>query len=125
LDWDDACAAAGIRSAVRGVYRSRLSRRDTGYAKLKIEVGAETGEGADHARVGATVLQPGEDPIEITFMLERAPRGWLMYDVVVDDIGMVENYRAQFDRVIHTRGPSRLEAELRIKQAKLDAMLGE
>ena len=95
------------------------------YIKLKIEVGAETPEGADHARVDATVLQPGEDPIEITFMLERAPRGWLMYDVVVDDIGMVENYRAQFDRVIRNRGLSRLEAELRIKQAKLDAMLGE
>jgi ABC-type transporter MlaC component len=47
---------------------------------------------------------------KITFMLERAPRGWLMYDVVVDDIGMVENYRAQFDRVIRTRGLSRLEA---------------
>jgi len=80
------------------------------YAKLKIEVGAQTREGADRARVDATVLQPGEDPIEITFMLERAPRGWLMYDVVVDDIGMVENYRAQFDRVIRTRGLFRLEA---------------
>jgi hypothetical protein len=29
LDRDDACAAVGIRPAVRGVYRSRLSRRDT------------------------------------------------------------------------------------------------
>jgi hypothetical protein len=27
-----------------------------------------------------------------------------MYDVVVDDIGMVENYRAQFDGVIRNRG---------------------
>ena len=95
------------------------------YAKLKIEVGAETREGADHARVDATVLQPGEDSIEITFLLERTPRGWLMYDVVVDDIAMVANYRAQFDRVIRNRGLSSLEAELRIKQAKLDAMLGE
>jgi len=95
------------------------------YARLKIEVGAETLDGADHARVGAMVRQPGEDPIEITFMLERAPRGWLMYDVVVDDIAMVANYRAQFDRVIRTQGLARLEAELRIKQAKLEAMLGE
>ena len=95
------------------------------YAKLKIAVGAETREGADHARVDATVLQPGEDSIEITFLLERAPRGWLMYDVVFDDIAMVANYRAQFDRVIRNRGLSSLEAELRIKQAKLDAMLGE
>jgi len=95
------------------------------YVKLKIDVGAEKLDGAERARVDASVLQPGEDPIEITFMLERTPRGWLMYDVVVDDIGMVENYRAQFDRVIRTRGLSRLEAELRIKQAKLNAMLGE
>jgi ABC-type transporter MlaC component len=39
------------------------------YAKLRIEVGAQTHEGADHARVDATLLQPGEDPIDITFML--------------------------------------------------------
>jgi len=95
------------------------------YIKLKIDVGGETLDGADHARVDATVLQPGEDPIEITFLLERGPRGWLMYDVVVDDIAMVGNYRAQFDRVIRTRGLARLEAELRIKQAKIEAMLGE
>jgi phospholipid transport system substrate-binding protein len=95
------------------------------YVKLKIDVGRQTLDGADHARVEAQVLQPGEDPMAITFMLERAPHGWLMYDVVVDDIGMVGNYRAQFDRVIRTRGLSRLEAELRLKQAKLDAMLGQ
>jgi phospholipid transport system substrate-binding protein len=95
------------------------------YAKLKIDVGRQTLDGTDYARVAAEVLQPGEDPIEITFLLERTPRGWLMYDVVVDDISMVENYRAQFDRVIRTRGLSRLEADLRLKQAKLDAMLGQ
>ncbi|HLK87152.1 MAG TPA: ABC transporter substrate-binding protein [Candidatus Binataceae bacterium] len=95
------------------------------YARLKIEIGDQTLEGADHARVAATVLQPGEDPIKIDFMLERGPRGWLMFDVVVDDIGIIENYRAQFDRVIRTRGLARLEAELRMKQAKLDAMLGQ
>jgi phospholipid transport system substrate-binding protein len=95
------------------------------YSKLKIQIGAETLEGADFARVGATVLQPGEDPIEISFLLERGPRGWLMYDVVVDDIALVSNYRAQFDRVIRTEGLGGLEATLRMKQAKLEAMLGE
>jgi len=95
------------------------------YVKLKIDVGRQTLDGADHARVDASVQQPGEDPMAITFMLERTPHGWLMYDVVVDDIGMVGNYRAQFDHVIRTHGLSRLEAELRLKQAKLDAMLGQ
>lgn len=95
------------------------------YSKLNIQVGAAKSESPEYASVDATVLQPGEDPIDIKFLLEHAPGGWLMYDVVVDDIGMVENYRAQFDRVIRTRGLGRLEAELRIKQAKLDAMLGK
>jgi phospholipid transport system substrate-binding protein len=95
------------------------------YSKLKIEVGGETLEGADYARVGATVLQPGEEPIEISFLLERGPRGWLMYDVVIDDIAMISNYRAQFDRVIRNEGLGGLEATLRIKQAKLEEMLGE
>ena len=95
------------------------------YANLKIRVGAAKSESASYASVDATVLQPGEDPIDLKFLLERAPNGWLMYDVVVDDIGMIENYRAQFDRVIRTRGLNRLEAELRIKEAKLDAMLGQ
>lgn len=94
------------------------------YSKLNIQVGAAKSESPNYASVNATVLQPGEDPIDVKFLLERAPSGWLVYDVVVDDIGMVENYRAQFDRIIRTRGLSRLEAELRIKQAKLDAMLG-
>jgi phospholipid transport system substrate-binding protein len=94
------------------------------YANLKIRVGAAKPEGAGYASVRATVLQPGEEPIDLKFLLERAPNGWLMYDVVVDDIGMIENYRAQFDRAIRTRGLNRLEAELRIKEAKLDAMLG-
>jgi ABC-type transporter MlaC component len=44
---------------------------------------------------------------------------------VVDDIAMVSNYRAQFDRVIRTEGLGGLEATLRMKQAKLEAMLGE
>jgi phospholipid transport system substrate-binding protein len=95
------------------------------YSRLKIEIGSQTFVGADYARVGATVLQPGEDPIEISFLLERRPRGWLMYDVVVVDIALVSNYRAQFDRVIRTEGLSGHEATLRMKQAKLEAMLGE
>ena len=95
------------------------------YAKLKVQVGGESLQGTEHARVAATVLQPDQEPIKIDFLLEHGARGWLMYDVVVDDIGIIENYRAQFDRVIRTRGLARLEAELQIKQAKLDAMLGQ
>jgi phospholipid transport system substrate-binding protein len=95
------------------------------YAKLKIDVSGETFIGGDHARVGATVLQPGEEPIHLEFMLERAGDAWIVYDVLVEDIGMVENYRAQFDRVIRSDGIGQLMNRLKLKQAQLASMLGQ
>ena len=34
-------------------------------------------------------------------MVRRADR-WLVYDVFVENIGLIANYRAQFDRIIRT-----------------------
>ena len=33
--------------------------------------------------------------------MRRAER-WLVYDVLVENIGLIANYRAQFDRIIRT-----------------------
>jgi phospholipid transport system substrate-binding protein len=95
------------------------------YAKLRIDVSAESFGDPHHARVSATVLQPGEAPLPITFMLENTDHRWLVYDVAVSDISMVENYRAQFDRVIRSHGIAELMERLRQKQAQLAALLGQ
>lgn len=94
------------------------------YAKLRIDVSTESLADPGHARVSATVLQPGEDPIPIVFMLENSEHRWIVYDVAVSDIGMVENYRAQFDRVIRSQGIGALMARLKQKRAQLEALLG-
>ena len=56
----------------------------------------------DHAVVRAKVLtKKGREVPADTKMVRRAER-WLVYDVLVENIGLIANYRAQFDRIIRT-----------------------
>ncbi len=95
------------------------------YVKLRIDVSGEKLDDPSHALVFATVLQPGEPPMPITFVLEKKGARWMVYDVDVEHISMVENYRVQFDRVIREDGVKNLMSRLRRKQAQLEALLGQ
>ncbi len=56
----------------------------------------------DYATVRAKVLtRRGTEVPADTKMVRRAER-WLVYDVLVENIGLIANYRAQFDRIIRT-----------------------
>jgi len=95
------------------------------YVELNIEVSKERVASPDYALVDATVLQPHEDALPITFILERRGRDWIVYDVVVDEISMVANYRAQFDHVIKRQGLAQLLDDLKAKQKQLAILIGK
>lgn len=95
------------------------------YAKLNIDVTRETFTSPGYAQVSATVFQPHEDPLPIVFMLERNGDEWIVYDVSVEDVSMVENYHAQFDRVIRSQGMPQLLNALRQKKIRLAALVGQ
>jgi len=95
------------------------------YVNLNIDVGKETVVSSDYATVDATVEQPHEDALPITFMLERRGDDWLVYDVTVEGVSMVENYRAQFYRVIKRDGLAQLLDDLRVKQQQLTALIAK
>jgi len=95
------------------------------YANLDIRVSNKAKlAGGNFARVDASVAQPGSETIPITFMLERRGTAWMVYDVAIENVGMIENYRTQFDRIIRAHGISQLMADLQAKQAQLGAGLG-
>jgi phospholipid transport system substrate-binding protein len=95
------------------------------YVELKIDVGKERIVGPNDARVDATVIQPHEEMLPITFMLERRGDDWIVYDVEVEDVSMVQNYRTQFNRVIKRQGLAQLLNDLRAKQKQLAALIGK
>jgi len=70
-------------------------------------------------------VQPGKDPIAVNYRLLNRNGQWKVYDVTVEAISIIANYRNQFNRVMNNQGYSKLIADLKSKQASLAASLGD
>jgi phospholipid transport system substrate-binding protein len=124
--WDELSPAQRDRfvSLFTAFFEAAYLSKIQDYANLDIRVNDEKFTDRNHAEVNAGVLQPGQDRIPITFMFARHGNDWIVYNVAIEEVGMIENYRAQFDRIIRAHGISRLMADLQAKQARLGALLG-
>ncbi len=72
-------------------------------------------------------LEPGYVEIDsriVQSLLEQKDGGWMIYDVTVDAISIIANYRNQFNRVINEQGFPKLMSDLRVKQQQLASLLG-
>jgi phospholipid transport system substrate-binding protein len=67
----------------------------------------------DNAVVRAKVItrQSTEVPVEAR-MLRKGDR-WLIYDILIENISLIGNYRSQFDRIIRTQSYDELVKRLR------------
>ena len=69
----------------------------------------------DFAQVETTIIQPKGDEIAVLYKLRQRNGQWKVYDAVVDNISIVNNYRSQFDRVIARNSYEELVKRLREK----------
>ncbi len=53
------------------------------------------------------------DDIQLGYLMTRSGKGWLVRDVVIDGVSLVENYRAQFARILRTSSYADLVRRLR------------
>ena len=67
-------------------------------AHSKIQFDGETRDGAQ-ASVETKVLGNGQ-PLPIDYQMQNDNGQWKVYDVVIDHVSVVNNYRAHFERVI-------------------------
>ena len=47
---------------------------------------------------------PNAEPTQIDYRLEKAPDGWRIYDINVENVWLIENYRNQFSQQISQNG---------------------
>ena len=66
---------------------------------------------------------PGKNPIAVNYLLLQKGDSWKIYDVTVEAISIIANYRNQFNRVINEKGFPTLMADLRAKQQELASLL--
>jgi phospholipid transport system substrate-binding protein len=66
-----------------------------------------------------TTLKDGKE-YGVDYRLFLSPAGWRAYDVIVDGISLVGNYRSQFHRVLQKKSFDELLQDLRAKKGKLN-----
>lgn len=69
--------------------------------KEAVKYDQESREGG-RARVKTTLLRPNET-IPVEYLLHQKGGSWLLYDVIVDGVSIVDNYQRQFSQVIQTK----------------------
>ena len=84
------------------------------YAGEPIQYVNESVDGPD-ARVASRLVTAKGSEVNVDYRLHRADDRWAVYDVVVDGVSLVENYRMQFSRLIQRTSFAELLKTLRAK----------
>jgi phospholipid transport system substrate-binding protein len=116
-------------SFMENVYLSKL--QEYSVQKLRQSVNTSnvsfTGQqydGADYSEVHSTVLLKGQPPpIKVDYLLRRDGASWKIYDLNIDAISVMANYRQQFNRVLNNDGYAALVGMLRKKVQELGSAL--
>ncbi len=64
------------------------------------------------ANVKTLILQPAGQPIAVDYSLEKTGDSWKVYDIVIEGVSLVTNYRSQFSQEIRQNGMDSLIKKL-------------
>jgi phospholipid transport system substrate-binding protein len=73
-------------------------------------------DGKDRATVYSEVHLPSlAEPLAVKYSLLKAHGRWWLYDIVVDNVSTMANYREEFNKVMNDGGFAKLMSQLRSK----------
>ncbi len=84
------------------------------YGGEKVRFGREVVD-KDFAQVESTLVKPKGEEIAVNYKLRQTNGQWKVYDAVVENISIVNNYRSQFDRIISSSSYEELVKRLHEK----------
>jgi len=99
---------------VRTYGTALLEYRDQQIKFLPLRMAA----GSEDVTVRTEVVQPGGVPIPISYSMFHRADGWKVYDVAIDGISLVSNYRSSFSTEIKDQGMDKLIQRLVERNAK-------
>ena len=86
------------------------------YQGEKVRYGTETVDG-DQATVKTMIISPSGSEIPVDYRMHQADGRWTVYDVSIQGVSLVNNYRTQFNRVVTTESYESLVQKLKDKDA--------
>jgi phospholipid transport system substrate-binding protein len=100
--------------------RSYLSKIEL-YGGEKIQYLSDAVENGDQAKVLTKIVARQGSEIPIEYRMHKKGERWLVYDVMIEGVSLVSNYRTQFNKIIQTGSFEDLIQKLRTKQGELSA----
>ena len=73
--------------------------------------------GDTEATVRNHYLRPGAKPVQVDYSMRKTDGGWKIYDIVVEGVSLVLNYRSEFDAVVKQEGIDGLIKRLAAKNS--------
>jgi phospholipid transport system substrate-binding protein len=116
--------ARRVCASVTGLLEASFIGKIEGYKGQKIVYVKESSDG-DLAQVNTDIMQQGSDAIAINYRLKQSGGTWKVYDVLIDQMSLVSNYRNQFNRIMNKKrydnGYDTLIRAIKQKQKSINA----
>jgi phospholipid transport system substrate-binding protein len=97
--------------------RSYISKVEL-YGGEKIQYLGDSIE-ADQAKVQTKLLTKSGSEIPIEYRMLKKGDRWLVYDVIIEGVSLIANYRTQFNKIIRTSSYQELVKKMKAKQEEL------
>ncbi len=94
--------------------RSYISKIEL-YGGEKFQYGREQIDG-DYATVSTKILTKQGQEVPVDYRMLRREDRWLVYDVVIEGVSLISNYRTQFNKIIQTSSYGELVKKMKTKQ---------
>src|SRR5881409_1776031 len=85
------------------------------YQGERVQYVGETIDGSE-ATVKTMIVTKAGTEVPVDYRLHRKDGRWLVYDVIIEGMSLVANYRTQFNKIVQTEGYERLVLRLRAKE---------
>ena len=105
-----------VRLFTELIQRAYVAKVDQHAAATRMTFRGETLDD-EYAVVRTTIPLSNGSTMPLDYRMHRARDRWQVYDLNIDGISLVANYRAQFNRVIRTSSYAGLAAKLKSQQA--------
>ncbi|NTX06719.1 ABC transporter substrate-binding protein [Myxococcus sp. CA051A] len=103
-----------------GLLRASYAQKAIGQAQAEVKYGKESIEGTE-ATVNTTLtLKKDQIPVDYRLYKPSAKSDWRIYDVVTDEVSLVDTYKGQFQKLLSTKGFDGLLSTLKTKRAQLE-----
>jgi phospholipid transport system substrate-binding protein len=108
----------GFRGLLVSTYTTALTETATSDAKVDVKPAAVKPDQTE-VTVRTVAKQSGRQPVAIDYRMNRTADGWKVYDVVVENLSLVNNYRGSFNSEISRSGIDGLIKTLEAKNKQL------